>query len=886
VAAPTGVVTFLFTDVEGSTRRWETDAEVMRQALAAHDAVLRAAIESHGGCLFKHTGDGVCAAFASPKSAVDAAVAAQRKLELPVRMGLATGEAELRDEDYFGAVLNRAARVMAAGHGGQILLDAATVELLSRVELADLGPRRLRDISKPVNIFQVVVNGLRTDFPALRTLDSTAGNLRPPSTSFLGREVEIAELQTTLKAHRLVTLTGPGGVGKTRLAVEVATRLAAEFLNGVWVIELAPVGDPSAVAEAVAATLGLTQQPGKNLADSVAAGLEGRSMLLIFDNCEHVLDSAADLIDAILQHSATVRILATSREGLRLADEQLWPVPSLDTRDGADSTAAALFVERAKAVSPTLALNDADQATAVAEVCRRLDGIPLAIELAASRMQSMTVLELHDRLHDRFRLLTGSRRGLERHQTLRQAVQWSYDLLDHSEKTLLARCSVFAGGFDLAAAAAIADFGDELAVLDLLDALVRKSLLVAGQSSGRTRYSMLETIRQFAEEQLGNSGDADRTRDAHAHYFAAREDDVLALWDSPRQRESYEWLAHELPNLRTAFRWSIDRDDLDTAATIAFYASLLGVCSHTLEPVTWAEDLIEPAQAADHRRLVQLCAMAAQAYAAGRVDEAISYIEVGQAALERGRYAEVPFGFEATLGTAYHLKGEPEKTAAMVRQTIARSSGAHTLARTQLVLSLVNAGAYEEAMTVADGLLADADATENPQIKALVLNAYAWAYRDADPAAAYDVSRHAMKIAYDSGNRFIESTISIGLSRLAASHGDPIEALDYMVSAARGYQNSGSFLLITGPLAMIAILFDRLGRYEPAATIMGYGDVPGSRLVFTEVDSAIAHLREIFGDQVYESLARKGQSMTIAAIVTYAFDEIERARSELNAAAE
>jgi predicted ATPase/class 3 adenylate cyclase len=883
-AAPSGVVTFLFTDVEGSTRRWEADADAMRIALAAHDEVLRGAIEGHGGWLFKHTGDGVCAAFASPRSAVDAAVAAQRALELPVRMGIATGEAELRGADYFGAVLNRAARVMAAGHGGQILIDAATAELLSGVNLADLGARRLRDISKLINVFQVVADGLPTDFPALRTLDSTPGNLRPPTTSFLGREAEIADLQTALKAHRLVTLTGPGGVGKTRLAVEVAARLAGEFSDGVWVIELAPVGDPTVVAEAVAATLGITQQPGMNLADSVAAALEGRSRLLVFDNCEHVLDAAADLIDAILQRSTTVTILATSREGLRLADEQLWPVPSLDTHGGADSTAAVLFVERAQAVAPTFALSGTDDASAVAEVCRRLDGIPLAIELAASRMQSMTVAELHDRLDDRFRLLTGSRRGLERHQTLRQAVQWSYDLLDDSEQTLLARCSVFAGGFDMAAAAAIADSDDELAVLDLLDALVRKSLLVAGQSSGRTRYSMLETIRQFAEEQLVNNGGADRTRDAHAHYFAAREADVLTLWDSPRQRESYEWLARELPNLRAAFRWTVDRDDLDTAATIAFYASLLGVCSYTLEPVTWAEELIAPAQAVDHRRLVQLCAMAAQAYAAGRVDEAIGCIEVGQAALERGCYADVPFGFEATLGTAYHLKGEPEKTAAMVRETISRSSGADIVPRTQLVMSLANAGAYDEAMTVADGLLMAADATENPFFKALALNGYAWAYRGADPAAAYEVSRRAMKIADDSGNRFIESTISVGLSRLAASHGDPIEALDYMVSAARGYQDSGSFLLITGPLAMIAILFDRLGRYEAAATIMGYGDVPGSRLVFPEVDSVIAHLRQIFGDQVYESLARKGKSVTIAAIVTYAFDQIDQARTEFKTA--
>ncbi|OBK35763.1 cyclase [Mycobacterium sp. 1245111.1] len=878
---PAGVVTFLFTDVEGSTRRWEADADAMRAALTAHDDTLRTAIDAHGGVLFKHTGDGVCAAFASPRAAVDAAVAAQRKLELPVRMGLATGEAELRDGDYFGAVLNRAARVMAAGHGGQILVDAATVELLSGVKLADLGVRRLRDISRPVNIFQVVADGLRTDFPALLTLDSTPGNLRSATTSFLGREAEIADLLATLKAHRLVTLTGPGGVGKTRLAVEVAARLAAEFVDGVWVVELAPVGDPAAVAEAVAATLGLTQQPGMNLADSVAAALEGRSRLLVFDNCEHLLDAAAELVDAILQHSATVKILATSREGLRLADEQLWPVPSLDTRDGADSTAAALFVERAKAVSPTLALSDTDQANAVAEVCRRLDGIPLAIELAASRMQSMTAAELHERLDDRFRLLTGSRRGLERHQTLRQAVQWSYDLLDDNEKSLLARCSVFAGGFDLAAARAIADSGDELAVLDLLDALVRKSLLVAGQSSGRTRYSMLETIRQFAEEQLVSSGEADRTRDGHAHYFAAREDEMLALWDSPRQRESYEWLARELPNLRAAFRWSVDRGDLDNAATIAFYASFLGVCSYTFEPVTWAEELIGPAQAADHRRLVQLCAMAAQCYAAGRVDEAISFIKVGQAALQRGGYADLPFGFESTLGTAYHLKGEPEKTVAMIRQTIARTSGADIVPCTQLAMSLANAGAFDDAMEAAEGLLAAADATDNPFLKAFALNGHGWTHRGADPAAAYDVSRRAMQIAHDSGNRFIESTIFVGLSRIAANQGDPIEALDYMVSAARGYQESGSFLLITGPLAMIAILFDRLGRYEAAATIMGYGDVPGSRLVFPEVDSVIAHLREVFGDPGYESLARKGKSMTIAAIVTYAFDEIEQARTEL-----
>ena len=324
-AAPSGVVTFLFTDVEGSTRRWEADADVMRAALAAHDEVLRSAIETHGGFLFKHTGDGVCAAFASPRSAVDAAVAAQRALELPVRMGIATGEAELRGADYFGAVLNRAARVMAAGHGGQILLAESTAVLLSGVDLLDLGPRRLRDVPTPVGVFQVRAPGLQTEFPPLRALDTSPGNLRPPTTSFIGRESEVAEVQAAVKAHRLVTLTGVGGVGKTRLALEVAARLAEEFPDGVWFFDLAAVTDPAAVPDAVAAVLGITQQPGKSVSESVAAALEGRVAAVGVRQLRARASTAvADLVEAILAASATVTILATSREGLGVSDEQLW----------------------------------------------------------------------------------------------------------------------------------------------------------------------------------------------------------------------------------------------------------------------------------------------------------------------------------------------------------------------------------------------------------------------------------------------------------------------------------------------------------------------------------------------------------------------------------
>ena len=342
-----GVLTFLFTDIEGSTRRWEADAAAMRVALEMHNKVLREAVEANDGRVFNYTGDGMCAVFASPRSAVDAAIAAQRGLALPVRMGIATGEAELRGGDYFGPVLNRTARVMAAGHGDQILLDGTTAGLLSAIDLIALGPRRLRDIAKPVDIFQVEADGLRTEFPPLKTVDPTPGNLRQSTTSFVGREAECAELEMALKPHRLVTLTGVGGVGKTRLALEVAARQADNFPDGVWVVELAPVADPAAVPEAVAAVLGITQQPGMTVTDSVAAASEGRQRLLVFDNCEHVLDAAAELIEAILAQSDTVRILATSREGLRVADEQLWPVPSLDV----GSSAAELFSERASATA-------------------------------------------------------------------------------------------------------------------------------------------------------------------------------------------------------------------------------------------------------------------------------------------------------------------------------------------------------------------------------------------------------------------------------------------------------------------------------------------------------------------------------------------------------
>ncbi len=877
------MVTFLFTDVEGSTRRWEADAEVMRAALVAHDEALRSAIESHGGFMFKHTGDGVCAAFASPRSAVAAAITAQRELELPVRMGLATGEAELRDGDYFGAVLNRAARVMAAGHGGQILLVDSTASLLSGVELLDLGPRRLRDVPMPVGVFQVRAAGLRTEFPPLRALDTSPGNLRPVTTSLIGRESEVAEIEAAVKARRLVTLTGVGGVGKTRLALEVAARLADEFPDGVWVFELAAVTDPAAVPDAVAAVLGITQQPGKTVLESVAGALEGRVRLLVLDNCEHILDATADLIDAILAQSATVKILATSREGLGVAEEQVRPVRSLDAAAGIDSPAVTLFIERAQGIASGFSMVDRSEAAAVTEICQRLDGIPLAIELAASRMASMTATEMRDRLDHRFRLLVGSRRGLERHHTLRHAVAWSYDLLDDTEKTLLNRSSVFSGGFDLQSACAVAGSEDldEYAVLEVLDALVRKSLLIADRSSGRTRFAMLETIRQFAEDQLVASGEADQVRNAHARYFAGRENDIMAMWNSPRQRQAHGWFATELANLRSAFRWAADHHGLDVAASVASYAGFFCVVTENYEPSGWAEELIEPARAADHPRLPVLYAVASLCYLTGRIDDGVRYNDAAQIVL-RERHDVLPSPFDGLIGGAYTSSGHPERWIEWCRAQLQHDPDSVHI-RACLVFSLMHAGSTEEAIAATNGLLEAAEATANPFMLSFALYADSFAFREANPARALDGARRGLVIARDSGNRLAETQLVLALGRLEAEHGDIASALDHLGLAIRSMQDSGDTTTITTPLAALAALFDRLGRHEPAATIAGFALSPLSALATPEINTAIAHLRDVLGGTTYESLARKGASMTTAAMASYAYDQIDQARAELNA---
>jgi predicted ATPase/class 3 adenylate cyclase len=867
--APSGVVTFLFTDIEGSTRRWESDADAMRVALAAHDKVLRAAIDAYDGVVFSHSGDGLAAAFASPMNAINAAIDAQRELQLPVRMGIATGEAELRDGDYFGTVLNRAARVMAAGHGGQILVAESTAGLISGVHLVGLGPRRLRDLPNPITLFQLNAPGLRSDFPPMRALDSREGNLRPAQGKLIGREIDVEAVAGEVRSHRLVTLTGVGGVGKTRLALEAAHRLADEFPDGLWVFELAAVTESSSVPDAVAAVLGIAQQPGMSLTESVAMTLEGRIRLLVFDNCEHVVGAAADLIDAVLSRSTTVKVLATSREGLGIADERLLRVSSLTV-----DAAVELFTERARDVTN-------DDSSVVEEVCRRLDGIPLAIELAASRMESMTATEVRDRLGQRFKLLVRSRGSLDRHQTLRHAVTWSYDLLNDAEQALLERCSVFAGGFDAESACAVWESGaDEFEVLDLLDALVRKSLLVADRSSGRTRFLMLETIRQFAEEKLVERGNAAAAGAAHAQYFASREVDVMALWNSPRQREAYEWFSTELANLRAAVRWASDEGDLDAAAAIAFFSGLLGFGVEKFEPVLWAETLIAPARAAQHARLPHLCLVASLCWMTGRADAALQHAELALPLLETDPDT-LPYGIEGWLGGTYLAVGQPQRWADLCVRQLARRTDNPAYIRSCRVFALAFAGQFDAAVAAADGLIEAGAATDNPWLYTFAVGAVAFALSVTKSDRGMRECTKALVLARESGNTFNETILVIALARFEASDGVTDQAFEYLAIAIRRYHDSGNIASLNSPLGLLSSLLDRLGRFDPAATIAGYAYTPFSAAAAPELNTAIAHLRAVLGDDDYELRAAEGQAMSMAEIVAYAYEQIDQARREL-----
>jgi predicted ATPase/class 3 adenylate cyclase len=881
---PAGTVTFLVTDIEQSTRRWEDEPETMRAALLKHDATLRDAIERHGGWMFKHTGDGVLAAFALAKPAIEAAIAAQLTLELPVRMGLLTGEAEPHGEDYFGPAINRAVRVMAAAHGGQIIAAASTAAIADGVALDDLGEFRLRDLSQPQRLFQVRAPGLKESFPPLRTLDSLPGNLPAQATSFLGRDGDLVEVRKLLRETRLLTLTGVGGVGKTRLAVQAAADAAASYKDGVWLIELAGVADPAAIAHAVASVLGIAQQQGKTIEDSISAALGGRQILIVLDNCEHLIEASAGLADLLLTHCKDVRLLATSREALMVDGEQIWPVPSLSFRDGAQSPAVALFIDRARAVAPDF--DTASDVEATAEICRRLDGIPLAIELAAARVRAMSPAQIRDRLNERFRLLTGgARRALERHQTLRHAVQWSYDLLTPAERTVLARASVFYGGFSLEAAESICAGGEIAAIdiLDICDSLVRKSLVNVERSGAGIRYGLLETIRQFAEEQLVAMSEGESVRARHARYFAADAEAKFKLWLSKDQLMAYEWLDREIDNLRAAFRWATDRADIDVAADIASNIGDMGRFRMREEAALWAEEIVDAARAAGHRRLIYLLSWAGStAWSVGRMEDAKRFGNEAITLLDRPEFDPILWAY-TDLATIALIEGNLGQAVALMQEGAEHPldrADRFCLASMPFVLSA--AGRYEEATSIADSVTAAVDAAGVPSSISLAHFGKAEALTPSDPSAALKACGHALAVANNSGNRFWANMASSRIAALHAKIGDSSAAL-------RGYRQifhvsgrSADFGFALTGLGGLAQALQLAGEPIPAATLFGFVSTRlDKRSLPAQALESIDGLQQELGVAVFTQTMSIGAAMTQPEIERYATGQIDKALAKL-----
>jgi predicted ATPase/class 3 adenylate cyclase len=837
---PSGTLTFLFTDLERSTGLWEEHPEEMRTALARHDEILRSAVECHQGHVVKSTGDGVHAVFASAHDALEACLDAQYALArepwpestgpLRVRMGVHAGEAELRDGDYYGSSLNRAARLMAVGHGGQVLVSESVEPLVRdalpvEATLVDLGVHRLRDLADAQRVFQLAHPDIAREFAPLRSLDALPGNLPRQVTTFVGRERELEALSKLVCDRPLVTLTGVGGVGKTRLALQVAAEVVPKFPDGAWLCELAPVGDAGALWDVVAATLGVPPPTGRPLADGVLEYLEPKRLLLVLDNCEHLLDGVAGVVDQITQRCPGVAVLATSREGLALVGEQLVAVPSLGLPAegvGGDALAHAdavrLFVERAQDANRDFVLTE-HNAPALAQLCRRLDGIPLAIELAAARVRALTPEDLVERLDQRFRLLTrGSRTALERHQTLRNAIDWSYDLLSETERAALNRLSVFASGCDLAAAESVLtdvdlDVGD---VVDALGQLVDKSLVdVDADDAGGTRYSLLETIRQYAQEHLETGGDAATRRHRHADHFVA-----VAEGAGPglRGREQLTFAAataREIDNFRAALDWAIDAGSPDHALRLVAPLAVAGMAIGYAAMV-WADAARSIPGVEDHELFPVVVAWSSW----GKV--------------MRGEY-ELGAGLAAEAQAAQQRLGTAHLWVHMASATVAFFTGDLDRAREHAEEWVRHARPTGDAYEIASALVMLASAVQL-----------------SDREAAFAAASEAVEVARGGG---ILSDLSIGLSLLAGLIvDDDIDRatviLEEAIQVARLIGDRSALSQIPGMRSWLAIRRREWqaalrGAHDAAEQKLALGDFALIPVAAGEASIALAHLHDL-----------------------------------------
>jgi len=698
---PTGTVTFLFTDVEGSTNLWERYPLAMQAAIARHDEILREVMDASDGFVFKTVGDAFCVAFSSAPYALEAALAAQRALlseewektgPLRVRMALHTGSADERGGDYFGPPLNRVARLLSAGHGGQVLLSSATQELVrdalpEGTKLRDLGKRRLKDLFRPERVFQAVTPGIPSSFPPLKTLDARINNLPAQPTPLVGRERELREVCGLLseKEVRLLTLTGPGGIGKTRLGLQVAAELLNEFEDGVFFVALAPITDPALVASAIAEALGVVEAGDQPLEEGLKGYLHGKELLLLLDNFEQVL-GGAPLVGELLSACPKLKVLATSRSVLKVYGEQEYPVSPLELpRPGgllpidrlSQYEAVRLFIERAKAAKPDFSVTD-ENAPAVAEICMRLDGLPLAIELAAARKKLLTPSAMLQRLGSRLKLLGGGSRDLpERQRTLRGTIEWSFALLEEGEQVLFARLAVFSGGRTLEAIEAVCDAEGDLPMdaLEGVSSLLDKSLLRQEEGpEGEPRFVMLETIHEYARERLEASGEAEETSRLHAEYFLALTEAAEPELSGADQLACLERLEAEHDNMRAALTWSLEKEP-ETALRLAVaLARFWEMRARFLEGSRWLEAALRQSDRADFGTRAKLLSQAGT-FAFYRTDFEHAIVLHGEA-LELYRQVGDDNGVAFALmclGAQHMEKGDHERAAPFLEEALALS---------------------------------------------------------------------------------------------------------------------------------------------------------------------------------------------------------------------
>lgn len=907
---PTGTVTFLFTDLEVSTRLWDQEPDAMRAALARHDAILRDAVAVHGGQVVKGRGDGVHAVFATAEGAIGAAIDAQAAMgaeswavsePLRVRIGIHSGAAELRGGDYFGSAVNRAARLEAVANGGQIVCSQATADLVrdslpASVEVVDLGEHTLRDLARPEQIFMVVHPGLRREFPPLRSVSRVPGNLPVQVTSFLGREGDLARIGAVMDQARVVTLTGVGGVGKTRLALQVAEQASASlrYPDGCWLCELAPVRDPELVPDAVIGALGAQPRPGVSVSESLLEYLRTRELLLVLDNCEHLLQPVVQLVSRMEQACPGVRIVATSREGLNVAGEWILAVSSLPVAEpGADVEAIAscdavrLFVERARAARQDFGLDDTN-ADAIAQMCRRLDGIPLAIELAAARIVALSPSEIAARLDDRFRVLGGGRRGaVERHQTLRAAVDWSYDLLDESEQRVLERLSVFAGGFTLHAAEPIAS-GDGIeahTVLEVLAALVAQSLVVADRHGAETRYRLYETIRQYADEQLENRGDAEGVRDAHAHYFMQYMEGIAVARSADQDFQRWDDdLDREVDNLHAAFIWAIDTRSVDTALRMLASTRFLGMSPSDAAFRTAADAAVRLPAAAQHPKLpAALAAAAMYAHNRGDLELAADHCDEALAAEQR-LGTEADWRIWSARAFVAMAQGDVDRHIECRDHVVAMRRGhddAAGLARALTASAWARTFAGDPASAVGDAeeALALARRAGRPAVLVDVLVLTAHTLADTEPERALTLLNEGIDLHATRGRTDDEWYAGIGgiAGHLAARLGYRRAALRYYALAIRGFHRIG-LLPVLAPLLRAAGDLLVPDNPETAAILHGGGDTtfPSPHRA-DEHREAIAALDATLGVTRRTELNDKGKAMGLDNAVGLALDAIDRA---------